>query len=195
MNSKVLPEDKLWVLAIRQGDDNGLHQLFLRYEQKLRFWLRAKYRLNNADSHEVINDVFFIFYRSIAKYEERSSVFTWLCGIGKYCSSDKYRANNRQNNIASEYECYILTHPRYSQNIEREICFQQCWLKLINSIEQKHPKSECLKVLTFKANGLSIKEIAEKIERTLGATRVFMSDCRKKIENHWLKRCKENCED
>jgi len=193
MRNKISSEELAWLEDMRQQGERGLYHFFMRYDRSLRSWLQAQYSLSEADAHEVSNDVFHEFYKTIHNFRQEASVLTWLCRIGHYRSLDKIRAHKGRHEAEIEDELLLLNQPSL-EDIERELCYQQCLARLINAVEQENPYSDCLKVLTLQAYGQSIDDIAKALNRSTGATRVFMTACRKKLESHWLKQCQEDCD-
>lgn len=60
-----------------------------------------------------------------------------------------------------------------------EDVLQKTFIKFFDSLPLN-----CLKMLTLQAQGASIEEISKKIERTLVATRRYLSDCRKSLKQY-----------
>ncbi|MEO0971995.1 MAG: sigma-70 family RNA polymerase sigma factor [Pseudomonadota bacterium] len=65
---------------IRRGDPRALHCLYLAHRPRMtRLALRIV--ASRDDAEEVVNDTFFVVWRSVERFEARSKVSTWLLGI------------------------------------------------------------------------------------------------------------------
>ncbi|HAI70688.1 MAG TPA: hypothetical protein DCM38_14780 [Gammaproteobacteria bacterium] len=66
-----------------------------------------------------------------------------------------------------------------------------CIVKVLEEFEKKEENAaERLTALTFQFEGRSIKEIANEIGRKEGATKTFISECKKKIRPY-LRKCRD----
>ena len=65
---------------IAQGDENALEVLYSQYYERL---VRFLYRLSGDKSHiqEIVNDVFFIIWKTATNFRGDSTVSTWILGI------------------------------------------------------------------------------------------------------------------
>jgi len=76
------------------------------------------------------------------------------------------------------------------REIEEDLHYERLLTKLLDQVQREKNAeylNECLTALTAVANEVSIENIAIKLERTPGATRVFLTTCRKKLKELLLK--------
>jgi len=82
-----------------------------------------------------------------------------------------------------------------SQKAHNDLDIQMCYERAFAQLERDASKTSllnCLKALTFQAQGASIKDIAMEIDRTPEATRRYLSDCRTKLKQYQpIQRCQE----
>ncbi|HEC86026.1 MAG: hypothetical protein DRR08_10385 [Candidatus Parabeggiatoa sp. nov. 2] len=82
-----------------------------------------------------------------------------------------------------------------SQKAQDDFDIQMCLERALAQLERDGSKTSlfnCLKALTFQAQGSSIAEIAEALGRTPDATRRYLSDCRTKLGQYQpIQRCRE----
>ncbi len=92
----VQPED-LSQLAARcaRGDRGAQRELFLRTRAVVH---RTLYRIlgSNRDVEDLLQETFLIMFRSIDRFEGRSSVSTWCCGIAVNVAYNHLRAARRR---------------------------------------------------------------------------------------------------
>jgi RNA polymerase sigma-70 factor (ECF subfamily) len=84
MPSSVPCDDALLVRRVLAGERAAFDELFTRQFRPL--YEFAHYRLGAADSAEVedvVQDTFVVAFESLARFDGRSSLQTWLAGIAK----------------------------------------------------------------------------------------------------------------
>lgn len=81
------------------------------------------------------------------------------------------------------------------QKAHNDLDIQMCFERALAQLECNPSKVsllECLKALTFQAQGASIKDIAQEVGKTSEATRRYLSDCRGKLKQYQpIQRCRE----
>ena len=84
------------LFQMREGrDDRPFRELFRRYQQVV--W-RACYGMmrNSRDAEDLTQEVFFKAYRSLTKFEGRSSFKTWIYRIAINTSQNEIRRRSRR---------------------------------------------------------------------------------------------------
>jgi RNA polymerase sigma-70 factor (ECF subfamily) len=73
--------------AVLAGDRDAYRLLVARYSQVV---FRAAYRItgNESDAEEAVQEAFVRAYQSLAKFEGRSSMATWIYRIAANCAHD-----------------------------------------------------------------------------------------------------------
>jgi len=173
-------DDQSAINDIRAGKQEGATYLFNKYGGRLLgFFQKSFSGLSNEDAEDILQNTFIRFINQVRK-ESPQNVSAYLFTIGK---NECYRfflkkfppdtspGENDENNIPSNVD------------IEREISFLDCLAKALKKFEKTEKNADkCLEILTLMVEGWSIKEIANKIGRAYGATREFLSQCRKKLK-------------
>lgn len=93
-----VPDDEL-VRRVQAGNSEAFEELVRRYERRV---YSITYRLlgNEQDASEALQDAFLRAYRFIAKFEFKSSFFTWLYRIATNVSLSKLRKRPRIETIS-----------------------------------------------------------------------------------------------
>ena len=93
-----VPDDEL-VRRVQAGNSEAFEELVRRYERRV---YNITYRLlgNEQDASEALQDAFLRAYRFIAKFEFKSSFFTWLYRIATNVSLSKLRKRPRVETIS-----------------------------------------------------------------------------------------------
>ncbi|MCP4696364.1 MAG: hypothetical protein GY862_05905 [Gammaproteobacteria bacterium] len=219
--SKVKPEDREPLADMHRGGktgDEGLAILYRRYAAKLTDHLHyapryLKYQISLETAEEICDDTFIDFHKNIGRYKENCSVETWLRTIIHNKLMDYIRRGSQYKQMLREQKAQKLNNAllrilwqngladaflfaeKISQaDIERDICFKECMEKMLDAM-QDGPDAGCYKALTCQALCASMQEAAEKLGKSLNATKVFLATtCRKKMrENTMMRDCIKEC--
>jgi RNA polymerase sigma-70 factor, ECF subfamily len=93
-----VPDDEL-VRRVQSGNGDAFEELVRRYERKV---YNITYRLlgNEQDASEALQDTFLRAYRFIARFQFKSSFFTWLYRIATNTSLTKLRKRDRLDTVS-----------------------------------------------------------------------------------------------
>jgi RNA polymerase sigma factor (sigma-70 family) len=139
---------------------------------------------------DVVQETFIKVWQRCRTYRGDAEVLPWMRGILRYAILDRLRRRGRENPLASERLVELdgvgtgvvadTPGPEESaRRAELEAVFERCWRRF----EGASPTHAA--VLSWVVeDGLSHEEIAALLERTPGATREFISQCRKRARLH-----------
>ena len=185
-------DDKNAVIDIHAGKQKGATYLYNKYGGNL-IGMFKNLGLPNKDTEEVLQETFIRFIKHVKKDTSLDNIKAYLFKIGRnecyrfFLKKKKFYESEvsispTENNEASYPSIETISN---NINIEQEIIFLDCISEELKKFEQLEKNSEkCLEILTLVAEAWSIQEIAVKINRTYGATREFLSQCRKKFKSY-----------
>lgn len=172
--------------------DQGVAALYRKHAAHFRkFFLRQ--RLNVADAEDVVQEIFVKIVRHCDAYNGESPIEAWLWRIARNCMNDHFRSSNARpaeslteeewDTLEGESEAMRTFDPPPA-NETLEDCVQQGFAEFTKRFpERAH-------ALSLVMEGFDTAHIAAAIQRTPGATREFISQSRKRIEEFLL-----NCRD
>jgi RNA polymerase sigma-70 factor (ECF subfamily) len=98
-NREAIGEDTL-ILLLKQGDPEGLHHVKRKFHDKL---YSVAYRIcnNHPDAEEVLQDVYMTAVQKIDRFEERSTLATWLYRITVNAALMKRRSQRHSKSMVS----------------------------------------------------------------------------------------------
>jgi RNA polymerase sigma-70 factor, ECF subfamily len=180
---------------IRQGGkmtDQGVTLLYRRYATHFRkFYIYQG--LNAADAEDIVQETFIKIVRHCDTYKADSPLVAWLWTIARNCMNDHFRRTKTRATENLDDEGWIALE----QGSEAMRTFDTPLSKgsLEDCVEHGFAEfakkfSERAHVLSLLMEGFDTKHIAAVIQRNPGATREYISQCRKKIEEFLLP-CKE----
>lgn len=188
-------DDQRSFTLIRQGGkmrDQGVTSLYHRYATHFRkFYLYQG--LNAADADDIVQETFVNIVRYCDNYQGDSPLAAWLWRIARNCMTDHFRRTKARpaENLddegwdALEQESEAMrTFDSPSANDTLEDCVERGFAEFAKNFpERAH-------ALSLWKEGFDTAYIAAAIQRTQGATREYISQCRKRIEE-FLRPCRE----
>ena len=198
-------DDQAALKDIRNGGQSGYTVLYKQYVKSLRYYLIAKHNIPEHSVEDVLQKTFIKFFDSIPSFKKSCSISTWLYIIANSVATDYWR-KNKSDGVTISMDVHDdetedsdnLLEPFLTEqwkNEQNDFDIQRCLERALARLERDGSKASllnCLKTLTLQAQGTSIQEISEKIERTPVATRRYLSDCRTKLKQYKpIQHCRE----
>jgi len=191
-----LDEDQLWIRMVARGGrerDVGIGKLFVKYRRQLLAFLVRR----GVDPHaaeDLVQEVFVKVVRGAEGFRSDSKVSTWMFQIARNLHVDTLRRSNLEDTVEDDdwrrieaetaTDCGLISGEAW-----RAEETQGCVERAFDAFAGVHPTAaEVLdKVVRL---GWSTRDAAEYLKRTEGATREFLSQCRKKLRRY-LEPCRE----
>lgn len=96
MNKEIKDTDI--IASIIAGEKGAVKILYLRYREAFFYWAKPRYRCNEEDLADSFQEAVIIFYQNVQEgklTDLRSSIKTYLFGIGKNLLLKRYEKNKR----------------------------------------------------------------------------------------------------
>jgi RNA polymerase sigma-70 factor (ECF subfamily) len=170
--------------ALRQLDRSYFGALFRESLRGLR---------DHESARDLVQDTFIKVWLRCATFQGDSELLPWIKAILRHGLLDRLRksvgevpletgdeqASETQLRIAELSEETIPRPDSEAARAQLDDCFQRCWRRF----EAASP-SHALVIAWIAEDGLTHEEIGELLGRTPGATREFISQCRKRARLH-----------
>jgi RNA polymerase sigma-70 factor (ECF subfamily) len=170
--------------ALRQLDRSYFGALFRESLRGLR---------DHESARDLVQDTFIKVWLRCATFQGDSELLPWIKAILRHGLLDRLRksagevpleigedqAGETQLRIAELSEETIPRPDSEAARAQLDDCFQRCWRRF----EAASP-SHALVIAWIVEDGLTHEEIGELLGRTPGATREFISQCRKRARLH-----------
>lgn len=150
--------------------------------------------LRDAESaRDVVQETFIKVWRRCATFRAESELLPWIRSILRHAVLDRLRATHADVPIEADDEGdeevarrirelsveQVPTPDDEARRGQLAACFVNCWRKF------EHAAPEHAAVMSWIVeDGLTNEEIAELLGRSPGATREFISQCRKRARVH-----------
>ena len=154
--------------------EKGISNLFKRYHQPFLQYYRRTGR-DEASAEDLVQDVFVKLVRKIDSFRGDSPLGPWLWTVVKRTGYDK-RITPRETATEDDVLEFIIG----GEDVKDDDV-SNCVRNGFNQYaKEQNERAQVLTLISF--NGWDIAEIAQFIDRTPGATREYVSQCRKKLK-------------
>ncbi|HEY1890902.1 MAG TPA: sigma-70 family RNA polymerase sigma factor [Steroidobacteraceae bacterium] len=144
-------------------------------------------------ARDLVQDTFIKVWLRCATFQGDSELFPWIKSILRHGLLDRLRKSTGEVPLEGAQDQDLETQLRIAElsaqiipqpdteaaRAQLDECFQRCWRRF----ETASP-SHALVMAWIVEDGLSHEEIGELLGRTPGATREFISQCRKRARLH-----------
>lgn len=180
---------------IQAGKQEAANDVFKKCGGRLLQFFKGKFKLSHEDAEEALQNTMIRFIQAVRedKFRGDADVCTYLSAIGVNECLRIIKKNAPNENILINGMTIeeIEQQAEAPKDLIDELHYRLCVAKVLQEFEKNEENvSERLTALTLQFEGWSIKEIADKIGRTEGATKIFLFECRKKLKPYLLK-CRE----
>lgn len=184
-------DEKLWMKQLKSGNEEAFNKIVERYSKKL-YYLCLKMLQNEKDAEDTVQTVFLKAYQNIHRFEEKSSISTWLYRIGMNVCTDVLRKRKKEPVVSlymtgSGEENYLPEIPDEAENVEQAVLEQERKAALYAAIHTLKPKQKKL-ILLRDIEGLSYEEIAAVLGWNVGTVKSGINRARKAL----LEKLREN---
>lgn len=158
------------------GDPRAFEELYETYRHAV---YKVAYGMtrNPEDAMDVVQDTFIKAHKSLARFERRASVGTWLCQIAVHQSIDL--ARRRKVRQADSLEEGLVGGDAPSPRTEAQGNeLQEALTKALDQLSEKHRTVFVL----YTVKGLSYKEIAEALNISIGTVMSRLFYARKNLQ-------------
>jgi RNA polymerase sigma-70 factor (ECF subfamily) len=179
-----LTEEEI-ITLIRSGGrarEAGVRALYDGLAQPmLRFFV--VHRLSGDEAKDILQETIIKIVRGCNSYAGQGQAKAWLWQIARNCLTDHLRKQSRlaANEAVFDGESWQTLEETVGDPAagEPKSSVDECVAAGIAEFGERMPDRAY--VLTLQMEGTSIGEIAERIGRTIAATKEYLSQCRKKL--------------
>ncbi len=159
--------------------DLAFHTLVTTYQERL-YWHIRKMVMNHEDTDDVLQNTFLKVWRSIDKFREESSLYTWLYRIATNESITFLNSKKKKNmlplNDVSEYLLENLMSDPYFEGDEIQIKLQQAIIRL--------PEKQRIVFNMKYFDEMKYDDMSQILETSVGALKASYHHAAKKVEEY-----------
>jgi len=169
----VAHKDLKMVTRILNGNRETFDTLYDLYFPRIYNYVYVKLR-DRTEAEDLVQDIFVSVIESLESYEGRSSLLCWIFSITKNMLKNFFRTR-KQNSayfVDADGQCRNNFHKSFQTPLDQLEYkeFLEKWHENIGNLPQDSRKIFYLKHF----NGLSIKEIARKTDKSEGAVKTAL---------------------
>lgn len=170
--------DRALVARAKEGDRDAFREIYERHRHKV---YKVAYGMtrNQDDALDVVQDAFVKAHRSIARFEGRSSISTWLCQIATHQAIDLSR--RRKVRKADSLEEGLVAKKKPGDAPREKAQASELSAALSGALGELSEKHRTVFVL-YTVKGMSYKEIAAALEISIGTVMSRLFYARKNLQ-------------
>ena len=162
------------MIRLRAGDEQAYAELYRRVHPRV-FGFALRRLGDPTEAEDVAQDVFLEVYRSIERYEGRSSLLCWIFGIARHATLSRF--SHRSPEMATFDEAGCLAAPVAS--IEDRIDASRLWERCTRSL-QRNVSASARHIFHLRySHGRSVATIARETGKSAGAVKVGLMRTRR----------------
>jgi RNA polymerase sigma-70 factor, ECF subfamily len=166
-------------LKLDNKKDLAFHMLVKKYQERL-YWHIRKIVMNHEDTDDVLQNTFIKVWRSIDKFREESSLYTWLYRIATNESLTFLNSNKRRSfmplNDVSDYLMQNLMSDPYFEGDKIQLKLQEAILRL--------PDKQRTVFNMKYFDELKYEDMSKILDTSVGALKASYHHAVKKIEEY-----------
>jgi RNA polymerase sigma-70 factor (ECF subfamily) len=166
-------------LKLDNKKDLAFHMLVKKYQERL-YWHIRKIVMNHEDADDILQNTFIKVWKSIDKFREESSLYTWLYRIATNESLTFLNSNKRRSfmpiNDVSEYFMKNLMSDPYFEGDNIQLKLQEAILKL--------PDKQRTVFNMKYFDEMKYEDMSKILDTSVGALKASYHHAAKKIEEY-----------
>lgn len=181
--------DRAYLAEIASGGrarERGVSALYRNYRARLlAFFLRNG--ASREQGEDLLQEVFIRAVRNASSFRGEARVSTWLWSIARNCLLDELRRARPEVHLDDDGWSGIEARTQAPGAPGGSV--EDCVQRAFSAFARRFPeRAEALRRVAL--DGWSIEDAAQFLQRTNGATREYLSQCRKKLKAY-LDPCRE----
>ncbi len=172
-----------WIERVKQGDQEAFSRLFEKYRSRLAVLVHYKLGASlrrHADVDDVLQETLLRAYQDIGSFDYRApgGFISWLARIAGHVIADIARAQNRQKRAGEHVRFRSESNPGGPEpadyNTPSRIFTENESLGRFVETLGRLPEDYRRVILLAKVEGLTISEVAQRLEKSNQATSLLL---------------------
>jgi len=181
-------EDKDLVSRARNGDTVAFDELVVKYTPRL-YGLVYHMTSNHEDTHDVLQDVFAKAYRSLKRFQEKSTFYTWIYSISVNMTLNFLKKRGRRRAMSlDDVDMAIERDPDFIEATSksdpvREVNIAELQERLNIALQQLSDDHRAV-VTMFDIQGMPHAEISKILSVSEGTVRSRLFYAHRQLQNY-----------
>lgn len=135
---------------------------------------------SGAEAQDILQETFIKIVRHADTYRGDGAARSWIWQLARSCLADHQRAAGRRHANMVDVDDEQIEAVAAPASCAPGETADECVSKGLETFASDMPERAF--ALTMQMDGLSLADIAERLGRTVGATKEYLSQCKKKIQ-------------
>lgn len=158
-----------------------INRIWSESRQKLKSFVARRVK-NEADVEDILQDVFYKVHQNLNTLKETDKIYAWVYQIARNAIFDHYRLNDKDF-LTAEETAEIAARESFDAEAEEEVL---SWLQpMIEDLPEKYSRA----LLLADIQGITQKELAERLEISLSGAKSRVQRAREKLKASLLSCC------
>ena len=186
-------DEKALISALITGDNNAFRQFVNDYQLSIRRICIGMLR-SEADADDVAQEVFIEAFRSIAKFNEKAELSTWLyrIAVNKSLNYLRQKKSMKRDSVISISDEYKHSLQLSGSDSSEEAVTAGDHKKAIDSALIRLQDKQRTAFVLSKYEDLSYREIADLMKSSVGSVESLIFRAKKNLQRYLEKYYKEN---
>ena len=147
----------------RRGDQQAFSEIYQRYRSRLFAYILKIIPGNKSMAEDIFQQVWMKAASSLDKYDDQEKFLAWLCRIGHNLTIDHFRRTSARGGFHSELNEDIDISSVQIDPVDYD---EEMRFKALDAAISQLPEEQRV-ILELRKEGLSFKEIADKLDINL----------------------------
>ena len=181
-------EDRELVDRARGGDTTAFDELVEKYTPRL-YGLVYHMTSNREDAHDILQDVFAKAYRSLKRFQGKSSFYTWIYSIAVNMSLNFLKKRGRRRKLSlDDLDLAVQNDEEFIENTSKTDPVREANLRelqqRLNAAMQELSEDHRAVVTMYDIQGLPHAEISRILGISEGTVRSRLHYAHKQLQNY-----------
>src|SRR4051812_24397334 len=181
------PDDAALVDQVRSGEDAAFEELYRRYRPRINAFVRGHLR-DEARSEDVAQEAFFSALRRMRATDSPISFKPWIYEIARNAAIDSYRRTSRAQEVSIDGDESLRPSDRSrlvgSRAPDSALLVKERWEHLRGAFDEL-PETHHQVLIMRELEGLSYREIGERLELSRPAVESVLFRARRRLEREY----------
>jgi RNA polymerase sigma-70 factor (ECF subfamily) len=176
-----MEDERILIKQAQKGESDAFGKLYDQYLPKIYRFVRVKVS-HREEAEDLTHQAFLNAWKNIHSYTPQGHSFgTWLYRIARNLVIDHYRKAKKGDVSLDEGMLPIDLHPQDADSTEQFADIHVKQHVIFDAVRQLNEVEQDVIIMRF-IEDMPVKEVAEVIEKTEGATKVIQHRAIKKIQ-------------
>jgi RNA polymerase sigma-70 factor, ECF subfamily len=167
---------------VRRGDQSAFAELYRLYHRRV-LAFACKRLGDSCEAEDVAQDVFLGLFRSIDRYEGRSSLLTWIFGIAHHEVCNRFRRRSVEAvAFGDEAHEVAAAAPAAAPAADEVIDASRVLRRCAETLERSVSPAQCKIFALRYGEARSVEAIAHETGRSAGAVRIGLLRSRRALD-------------